>query len=344
MIFLSSSYISGRAARQALVVALGIILSSPFASAAAQAPVADTIIALPVRFEAGRVFVRPVTSDGDTLQFFTDTGGGANMLFAGTATRLGIAVEQVVQGSDTFAVAPWPTFRPKASIPPPALDAPPGDRMLVTPAPSQGPMALVFSPDDAGVLGRTWFADRVWTFDYPGERLLLRPRGDLGDWAEEHRVPLGFRVDASGRRMMHFPRIQIAVEGRTIDMLFDTGATTVLTDSARLALNDGGPARRATSFISASVFDRWRAEHPGWRVLEAAEAGTRSAMIEVPSIDLAGHRIGPVWFTRRPDAAFRQWMSQWMDEPVDGALGGSALQFCRFTIDYPNAAASFARC
>jgi hypothetical protein len=38
---------------------------------------------------------------------------------------------------------------------------------------------------------------------------------------------------------------------------------------------------------------------------------------------------------------FRKWMSQWMDRPVEGALGGSALRYFRVTVDYPNAVAVF---
>jgi len=50
-----------------------------------------------------------------------------------------------------------------------------------------------------------------------------------------------------------------------------------------------------------------------------------------------------VWFTQRPDRSFHSYMAQWMDKPTDGALGGSALQYFRITVDYPNAVAVFAR-
>ena len=53
--------------------------------------------------------------------------------------------------------------------------------------------------------------------------------------------------------------------------------------------------------------------------------------------------MGPVWFTRRPDPSFHQFMSQYMDKQVEGALGGSALKFFRVTVDYPNAVAAFER-
>lgn len=46
-------------------------------------------------------------------------------------------------------------------------------------------------------------------------------------------------------------------------------------------------------------------------------------------------------FTRRPDRNFQQYMSQWMDRPIVGALGGSALRYLRVTVDYPGAVAVF---
>ena len=55
---------------------------------------------------------------------------------------------------------------------------------------------------------------------------------------------------------------------------------------------------------------------------------------------MAGYTVGPVWFTRRPDPSFHQFMSQYMDKQVEGALGGSALKFFRVTVDYPNAVAA----
>ncbi|HTQ80182.1 MAG TPA: hypothetical protein VMM92_09305, partial [Thermoanaerobaculia bacterium] len=196
-------------------------------------------------------------------------------------------------------------------------------------------------PPAAGFLGQGWLADRVWTFDYPAHRLLLRSSGDRPRVAPEHRVPLGFQTGEDGRRTSQFARLPAEIGGETLDFLFDTGATTFLTDSALQALHDGRPSQRAASFITTSVFTRWRGEHPDWRVIEGAEKGSNEAMIEVPTVRIGGHAVGPVWFTRRPDRNFHVYMFQWMDKPVEGALGGSALQYLRVTIDYPNATALF---
>ena len=64
-------------------------------------------------------------------------------------------------------------------------------------------------------------------------------------------------------------------------------------------------------------------------------------MIEVPVITVAGLTAGPVWFTVRADKNFHEYMSQWMDRRIEGALGGSALRYYRVTVDYPNRRATF---
>lgn len=317
---------------------LAMLAACARAPGAAQVPSApETVLALPAHFEEHRIYVRPVTADGDTLVFYTDTGGGANMIYTPAVERLELPRELTIEDGDTTVFVGWPTWAAGAKIPPPSPEGYLGGRLLVVPF--TGHAASLQDSADAGFLGRLWFADRVWTFDYPGQQLLLRPAGDLPPHRPEHRVSLGFQIDSAGQRTTHFPRIRVAVAGDSLDLLFDTGATTVLTDSALAVIRDGGIARRATSFIAASVFDRWRAEHPEWRVIEAAESYSGAAMIEVPRLRIADYTVGPVWFTRRPDTAFLEYMSQWMDESVVGALGSNALRFFRVTVDYPDATA-----
>src|SRR5690606_32623407 len=120
-------------------------------------------------------------------------------------------------------------------------------------------------------------------------------------------------------------------------------ATTMLTPAALGALDDSGPAERATSMITDDVFQAWRKAHPEWRVIEKAQAGTGSDMIEVPEVGIAGVTVGPVWFTHRPNANFHAMMSSMMDRQVEGAMGGNAFRHFVMTVDYPGAVAYF-RC
>jgi hypothetical protein len=304
------------------------LLTMLAAAACASVDDASDGLSLPIRYDADRFLLAPPTATGDTLTFLLDTGGGANMLYPASLDRFGITPDTIGEAEDQFIMASPPALAAGVVLPPwppgPVGTAP---LMVIEPPPG-------FGEGRSGFLGRTWFADRVWTLDYPGRRLIWHPDG-APDSTAAGWLPLGFQTDSAGQRTTHFPRIQAVVDGDTLDLLFDTGATVTLRDSVTQALSDGLPAVRGTSFIITSVIDRWLARHPDWRVIPNAERNLR--FVEVPEISMGGVVIGPVWFIERPDANFTTYMSQWMDRPLQGALGGSALRELVVTIDYPRA-------
>jgi hypothetical protein len=154
---------------------------------------------------------------------------------------------------------------------------------------------------------------------------------------------MAFQRNDVGKAVGSYGRIQIEVSGETLDMLFDTGATVDLVPEAVQALGPG-QAQRATSFITESVFARWRAAHPEWRVVAPADKTANGApMIEVPAIRVGGYDVGPVWFTWRPDSAFHEFMAQYMDKAAEGALGGSGLKYFRVGADWVHGVVTFAR-
>lgn len=294
------------------------------------------VVPLPVKYASDRFYVVAVTVVGDTLLFYTDTGGGANMIYEGAVDRLGVETERLDIGNDSVEVVSMPPLSKESAIPSPSALPPFGDRLLVRKAPEH-------SASSDGFLGRTWFAGRVWEFDYPQQSLgLVTSLGHLTA-PRSRRVALGFQTDSTGNRTTYFPRIRVHVEGDSFDLLFDTGATVHLTEGALDQLDDEGPSVRGTSFIVESVFERWRQHHPDWQVIEHADGMLDMPMIKVPEILIGGYTVGPVWFTMRPDRNFHDYMSQWMDRRVDGALGGSALRYFRVIVDYPNAVAIFDR-
>jgi hypothetical protein len=289
------------------------------------------------RFVADRVHLDlPVTDNGPPLDVVTDSGGGSLILTRTAAARLGLTLTpetnpeaQKELGADA-ATAPIGDFAP-AHWPP----LPPTARFLVLG--SVSPLRDWPGFGD-GIFGYQLFAGHTWTWDYAHGRLTLRPAG----WtppATARPWPISFRTGADGRRTSEFGRISIAVDDETLPMLFDTGATTVLTAKALATLGDGGPAARATSMITRTQFEQWAARHPDWPVIVDAQLGTHARMIRVPAVEVAGHLTGPVWFTERPDAAFHQFMSSMMSGQVEGALGGNALHGLAVTVDYPQARA-----
>lgn len=289
-------------------------------------------LVLPVKYDEHRFYVQPITEDGTTLNFFTDTGGGL-FIFSDVAERLKLPLlKPEMEGAPNTVMLP--KFKSNAAIPLPLGSS---EQLSVAPINIRNQMNL----DWSGMLGQQWFAGRVWTFDYPNKRLLLRVAGDLPKTDPEYKIALGFKTNASGQRSINFPRIAVTIAGENFDLLFDTGATTDLSEAALQFLKDNRSAIRATSFITASVFERWRREHPNWRVIVNAENKTKATMIEVPEIKIGRYRTGAVWFTVRPDKNFHEYMSQWMDKKIDGALGGNALRHFRVTVDYPNAIAIF---
>jgi hypothetical protein len=318
--------------RASLLLTLLIVsLAGAVFPAAPPAPVE-----LPVEVVENRFFVTPTTLTGERLHLYTDTGGG--LFLRGTAVhRLGLATETSGADGEKMELAKLPPFRDGASIPPPlahdgSIPVMPADRERMMPE----------SWD--GMLGQAWFSGRVWTWDYPGHRLLWRRDGSLPSVESAHRVVLGFKQDGQGKRAADFGRITAKIDGEDLDLLLDTGAEIRLTAEALAKLGDGAAESRATSFMVATHFDQWRQRHPEWRVVENADANTKGEpMIEVPAVTVAGYTVGPVWFTRRADKNFHEFMSQWTDRTVEGALGGSVLRFFRVSVDYPNAVAVFER-
>jgi predicted aspartyl protease len=309
---------------------LTILLAAGLTAIAAAAPNANAGQDIAARFEADTVYVALTTARGQRVELYTDTGGGGLILSEQAASRLHLKVGP----SDDVGLKS--EFGPNATI----ADAP----ALAAAVPALPKTAIVVPkatqipswPEQGdGFVGAPWFAGGVWTWDYPGHHL-IHERNDWEPPAQATTVPISFKVDADGRRPSNFARVSIRIDGRELPMLLDTGAETFLTQDA-LHLVGGGPALRATSMMSASIFDGWRGAHPEWPFIDKAQVATGAAMIEVPAIEIAGHTVGPVWFTRRSDASFHQFMSSMMDARVEGALGGNALRFFVMTIDYPKA-------
>lgn len=73
-----------------------------------------------------------------------------------------------------------------------------------------------------------------------------------------------------------------------------------------------------------------------WRVFELSNDW-------VPEVTIAGYTVGPVWFTYRPNYDFHEYMAQWLDQKVEGALGGSLFQYFKIIVDYPKERVIFER-
>jgi hypothetical protein len=277
---------------------------------------------LPARFIDGLVYVEPETYAGAKLTLLTDTGGGLYV------------TEQAVERTGMQPISVFgskltrlPVFRPAAWIP------------EVTGAEK---WMLVATRGGDGMLGQRWFAGGVWTFDYPAHKLILRHQPFSPSPSEAaHAIALSF-LHQWGMRTGHHPRFTIRVDSQPIEALLDTGATVRLTSEAMQVIGAPGLSERATSFISATLFDRWHKAHPEWRVIEKGCEMSHQDLIEVPEVEVAGMRAGPVWFICRGEGSYT-WMSTFMDAPISASIGGNFFRHFRLTIDYPKAVAYLER-
>lgn len=304
-----------------MLAVLSLLVSAP-------QPTPGHPVRLATEFFENRFIVTPRALSGRRLRLFTDSAGGL-VLAKETAQELGLPLS----GEGEDQTAEFPVFQDNAFIPAALTNS-------LYLLPREQVDSIV--PGADGILGQQWFAGRVWTFDYRGKRLLWRAPGDLPKHAPEHEAKLHFQTNVKGVRQSNFARIEATVDGEALSFLLDTGASDILTSEALQEIGDGRPANRATSFLTQSVYDRWRNKHPDWKVV-AVKTKTGQAMIRVPKIEVGGYTVGPVWFSVQRDQAFHQYMAQWMDRPTEGALGGSAFKYLRMTVDWPNAVAVFER-
>lgn len=301
---------------------------------------------LKASFAQNRILVKLPTRSGDTLSLIADTGGGAGIILDDSiAQHLGVeVVEQEIEGRQT-KLLDFDKVCSDPLFPVPGIVIEKKQRILSTKFPR------ILMRDANGLLGHKWFSDHVWTIDYPNHQLYVDVAAQL-DKRDSQVVELGFQKNIFGVKQNGFPRITIKVGDEQFDMLFDTGASAVLTDSSRRFF-DGQGEVIATSFIIESVARRWRERNPSWPFIAHAEqyktgdgqnsGMMKSDMIQVPEIEIGNHKVGPVWFTTRSDKNFTEGMSQYMDKPVHGAIGGSALKYFKITLDYKSALAKFER-
>ena len=301
--------------------------SDPIAKADDLAP--WTATAIPgIEFKEHRIFLNLVES-GDTLSFYTDTGGG-RLIFPNAVKALKLPIDSSGSGEQLME-----SVELKVSFEQRGLPAPEGPQFLL-----RQDMDGVSEMD--AMLGSSWFANKRWLFDYRNQQLSSLDSIRWDRVPELGTIPVYFLKDSLGMALTHFPRIDIVVDRDTISTLFDSGATAYIKEEYQSQF--AGFSAVATSFMSARYFDQWREEHPEWPHLKQADTRIGEDMIQVPEISIAGQTVGPVWFARRENKNFIEFMSQWMDETVHGAIGGSVFaHFEQVVIDYPAGKAYFKR-
>ncbi|MCK0069419.1 hypothetical protein [Kordiimonas laminariae] len=249
-------------------------------------------------------------------------------------------LEKEFRGTRTFKITPMPEWHKNRSIPNAGLNNNLRNRLILVPK-----AQLTFLGDNYdGFLGGKWHAEKIIEWNYIKHTMAFHSSIDRTNIADLKSIPAPILKNAFGNYVTAFPRIEITVDGTVHSMLFDTGATIKVSSSTQVMLGAKGSLVGA-SYMIASIFDEWHNKHPDWRYIEEGDLilGKPLPLIEVPKIEIAGLEVGPVWFARRPDKNFVEGMGPFMDQPIDGAVGGSLLQYFRVIMDYPDERAYFSR-
>src|SRR5674476_698994 len=244
-----------------LTLTLAAVLHGPVAPppATCTAPIAGHPV--PADFVGNRIFVRWTVPGHGTLRLYTDTGGGLLSLFPETVQYLTLPVDTLnwTNGANhgTQMTVRIPSALNKSLIPP----IPSAVALRIRPTPKDSTTVLLLvewsgSPpeDEAGYgwdgrLGSQWFADRVWTLDYPRRRMYFDGTKAVAPSDPTCWISLGFKTDSTGHRTNSFLRLTARIDGEDIQFLLDTWALTERTDSAWKVIGPREPRHRATSFI-----------------------------------------------------------------------------------------------
>lgn len=309
--------------------------SIALAMALALAGAASAGTVVPTSFEAGHFYYTPTLANGQTLRLLVDSGGGGPTWWIYPSVAAPLALKPKACGTGVKVYEP-PAFAP-------------GKGVLTSTQRCGGVWILEGEKEEPGrtwdgLVGNQYLSTNAWTFDYPGHTL-TREDSHWKPAKGSHVITPGYPRDQNGHYKIAFGRIPITVDGESIDLLLDTGATARPTPAGKAIMHTETAADGLAggSYITTPIMDAWHAKHPDWPLVDKADdikPGMRA--IRVPDVVIAGWHVGPVWFIERPDKNFVEYMSSMMDGTVHGAVGGNVFAPFRMTIDYPHGKVWFA--
>jgi len=274
---------------------------------------------------------------------YCDTGGGISMLMPATVDKLGIqskVKKAAVKGLIGINYVPFNDIVLSQDIPGPIQL--PGmnlshhfkkvsQSLLMIPPDNEDTKAMTKAMAIDVFFGQDFFMNKAWTIDYIHRKTWVNTPLASSEEGKPGVQKIGLKKDSKGKAIYGHPSMYIEVDGEKIDVLFDTGATIILSDNGKKAFNTNEKTIGG-SFIAVSVFEKWRKEHPDWKVYTKADRN--QDIIEVPKVKIGGYEVGPVLFAERADENWSKGMISSMDKVVKGAIGGSGLKYLKVQIDY----------
>jgi hypothetical protein len=290
-----------------------------------------------------RFYIKIPTVKGDTVLGFGDSGGGISMTFLPVIDKLGLQSKvkwALLKGLMPLRYILFDDLVKDENIPRPLSLR---GMVLRTPVSSVSLPFLYILPTDGDVkfliqmmscdlfLGQNFFMGKSWTFDYINRQIWVNTPIAASEEGKPGVQRIGFKKNSNHENVYGHASMFIEVSGEIIEVLFDTGATIVLSENGKKMFNTTAKTIGG-SFIAASFFDKWRKEHPDWKYYEKADMDRD--IIEVPNVRIGGYDVGLVLFAKRNDENWSRDMIGTMDKVVKGAIGGSALKYLKVTVDY----------
>jgi hypothetical protein len=304
-------------------------------------------VLLPSSFINGeRFYIKVVTVNGDTILAFGDTGGGISMVLPDVLTNLNLQSKTktgIIKGFFPMQYIPFYDIAKDENVPPPVplrnlifrrcMERVQEPLLLIPPDNDEfKELVLIRKCIPFGIfLGQNFFMGKSWTFDYIKRQIWVNTPISKAEEGKPGVQRIGFKKNSNHENVFGHPSMYIEVDGEIIEVLFDTGATIVLSEDGK---KDFGTEAKTIggSFIAKSIFDKWRKMHPDWKHYEKADMN--NDIIEVPKVKIGGYEVGSVLFAERNDENWSKGMITSMDTIVKGAIGGSGLSYFKVTIDY----------
>jgi len=303
---------------------------------------------LPSKFIDGeRFYLKIVSVNGDTLLGFCDTGGGFTAIYPNVIEKLNLSskVKSLKVEESTFNIIAFDEIVKDKRIPKieKPFYLPVEQSVFVVPDKKylEGESLVLIKaiPHDV-FLGQHFFMGKAWTFDYPKEKVWVNTPILKNKRNRKNIQNLGFKKNTEGRKLFGHPSMKVEIDGDTLAVLFDTGASFILSDSGQAKLGTS-QLSIAGSFIAKSIYTKWRSKHPDWNVFEKSDMN--ADIIEVPEVKIGTYTVGPVLFSVRPDESWSKNMINSMDKVVKGAIGGTVLRYFKIKVDYEKELIEFSK-
>lgn len=276
---------------------------------------------IPNHMVDNRYILELPTKNNDTLNFFTDTGGGFDILWKSSYERFKFPYKKTeVRGRNMQAVV-WDSIELKSTYESKELFK---EELIVFPAPKMMP------PSD-GFLGGSFFVKgSIWQFDYPNKTIGTI---DSINWSKRstNQIPMKMEKNANEKVTGIHSALDIMIKNDTLEVLFDTGATFLPTKKGREYIEPKGLESYAGSYLSSKKIKELHRQYPKWPFVEdGSRFGGGAAIIKVPQVKIGDQYAENVWFIERPGTNFVKING----EHLEGAIGGNVMKNFRVIADY----------